>query len=1393
MKSKQITKNNVRALKPQYMQDDVLDMNSHVVTTHQGLQLCLSDITQDATDSKVNDGDLLTLTNKRRLRGDASIKHIASSDRFPYSLITYLVYDDSTQFMYNPQQSLDKIPVRNNPQYLQIQEIEGDISSARQYTISNYNQFQSIIQNDYISNNRLFEIELLDETKCRVHHDDGFVKSSLTYDDMDDSRSRCSFTPHDMTSDDLTHSQVFMYVIDNASGYMGLMKTLNDGSRTSIKHTGNISGVSIISDGHLAGDPDLITNTWHPKTIAKIQRSSLTDINSAFRNCLNTSWYNYKSWKDSRDLTLYRYEDDTIDNNSYRFADHNDVEVDERQSDIYGDGGLYYIGSYVDLTNNFLLDCQYTNVSGDVMPINITPLKNQMTPQGTITENSPHAVGDAGDFCLSIASRNSVDLRTYHKIFSGTNQNRGDDMTFLGYTSYTDQLVFPGDKITYFHMPNVMKPYVWFNINYRRVPDEYPIGGGYDDSMKLPVSVPGTTGYDYEDFVGLIRSGAIAGSSPVNADKIFKKRSDYRFFSNWGDSGQSGNVDDSMYGTWLCAWLRITDDETSEFKFGPVWMDRYYDDTRFSENQVLDKPSNCIDTTSNDTSLLERVMIRDGYIDVPSELRIERGVLYAYHHIGPKNTRDIISSFDKYMFHKDIDQYTQVSSTQQTPARPGVYNGYNQYDFTGAQFGRTKAPDPAYGDFRVSFWMHSDDWTSPFGHRVFGNYTNDGIAVENDSVVTPVLLAVGENDVQVMNTHGQDVTTITSDRYTKYSGEETPVIHVTKSDVLSNITTIESTQGSIYMNSFNLNGTHVDEFDVSGGLINRKGVITDTYSVENYVFTLFDNTSGTGRLDVNTGEFIDMDITDFETLQISGAPSRQYDPSTGIYFVIDTTISAVNNKPVYVGYSSSNLQPKYMYSSETPGTWLFTSDTSFLNGGTSVTEMSGFGVIPSTFQVQDSEPVGTSFVYKNDFIPTATYLTPETQSIEYNRIVYADKYSLFVVDGDCVCTSPSESQGGTNMLHFTKNGKIYSHKMSDNTKSIYTGISPVFETAGNIDVQNIKSDTDNNLWIYYNNDQIAKYDSDYNLLFSVSLSSHVDQSSTRTLSGHKSFDLIREYKTGAEASQYAIVLHKNEHDDLLDVINISPHGELTFANTVSGSTLDAARLGQSLNISSFNNINSHYKRKNNTLTFKFKAKNKYNQRDFVNISESFDVENIAPGWHHFSFGFDANLKGIGYFYIDGLLVKESAVLKTTELGKYGFTDVLNKITTVGATQGFNNELLSNLLGQPGYYHSKNFSIKSLRMYNFNLFRDFIKTLAREHLPVHDMIWTIPSGRRGHLDHVDKFHKHRLPGHKSSDYTIDLIDTGIVGGAQQYIEQRLQKTIKDFTPSLTNNTKINWIT
>ena len=106
----------------------------------------------------------------------------------------------------------------------------------------------------------------------------------------------------------------------------------------------------------------------------------------------------------------------------------------------------------------------------------------------------------------------SIHTRDYYKIFVGPSQDGGYENIFLSYEADTTEIVLKTDKSTYFHVPF------------------------YTKSIPIQNS-------------GLIESGATGGTSPYNADKVFKKQAGYQKYSVWGEAQNKQD------GEWACSWL----------------------------------------------------------------------------------------------------------------------------------------------------------------------------------------------------------------------------------------------------------------------------------------------------------------------------------------------------------------------------------------------------------------------------------------------------------------------------------------------------------------------------------------------------------------------------------------------------------------------------------------------------------------------------------------------------------------------------------------------------------------------------------------------------------------------------------------------------------------------
>ena len=106
---------------------------------------------------------------------------------------------------------------------------------------------------------------------------------------------------------------------------------------------------------------------------------------------------------------------------------------------------------FTELKNNYLLNSEFYNsniVDGVVQaPLNITPLKNQLTPTGTQIRSTV------------IDDKQPVNIRRYSRIHTGTNQQLGSDKIYLSYDTNITTLDLNPGKLTYFHTPQDMYPY----------------------------------------------------------------------------------------------------------------------------------------------------------------------------------------------------------------------------------------------------------------------------------------------------------------------------------------------------------------------------------------------------------------------------------------------------------------------------------------------------------------------------------------------------------------------------------------------------------------------------------------------------------------------------------------------------------------------------------------------------------------------------------------------------------------------------------------------------------------------------------------------------------------------------------------------------------------------
>lgn len=365
--------------------------------------------------------------------------------------------------------------------------------------------------------------------------------------------------------------------------------------------------------------------------------------------------------------------------------------------------------SFFNLPNNFLLNSEYygvtdANLPGKKLATNILTLKNQL--------NIKNDQGRGNVFL----DEPEVNYRNYNLLGTGGHQEKGYNNMQLGYECYTTPFVMKQGQTSWFHMPLNMYPYKKLNVA---------------DTL-------------------LIKSGAVPGDHPLRSDKIFKKIANYQKTSN------QGNSTGEQTGQWLCTWLS----GGPNIDTAPVWMDRYYNPTKTTLFTALTtKPSSTTIITT-----LDCIDLKPEISDIPSSLTFEPGCWYAYSHIGRSDADQNIKSWQNSLLIKDFSSYNLVDGTLLDTIKD--QDNFDTYEFSGTQMAHIDVENFNYdtNEFTFAFWAFSEDWNSPLGYELAGNYNDYGLGIFNYNFVTPVIFYkkddtyIGLNrDLEILNTYNSGV------------------------------------------------------------------------------------------------------------------------------------------------------------------------------------------------------------------------------------------------------------------------------------------------------------------------------------------------------------------------------------------------------------------------------------------------------------------------------------------------------------------------------------------------------------------------------------------------------------------------------------------------------------
>lgn len=367
--------------------------------------------------------------------------------------------------------------------------------------------------------------------------------------------------------------------------------------------------------------------------------------------------------------------------------------------------------------SQFIIHHEY---SDDENQVNLIPLKNNLTYQGTVTDGQSLILSNNGKFI----DKPMVDYRNYTSLNSGYNQELGTDNITLTFT-FTDQVIRieEGDECI-ITIPN-------------------------KDENGLPPLFP----YDYINIndTAFVRNGSFASNIPCLADKIYK-------FQNESEYSGVNNY------TYLCTWLYQPNPQAV-----PVWLDRYYYPDLLNRKAALKTAStggifdlsfeNILDkfylkeTFTQDEinkynitpeilsklKQLKTTLKQETFIDKKSDLTLSPGTKYKYSRISKDEIDEIFDSLSPYRAEVVKDQYSNDVSLEELTS----LNGENW----------KKMPPDFFGNSQ-QLNFNTNIFLSPYkkmGIQLFGMDYKHGFNIQNRKDLSPFSYYASEDTVYMVN------------------------------------------------------------------------------------------------------------------------------------------------------------------------------------------------------------------------------------------------------------------------------------------------------------------------------------------------------------------------------------------------------------------------------------------------------------------------------------------------------------------------------------------------------------------------------------------------------------------------------------------------------------------
>ena len=502
------------------------------------------------------------------------------------------------------------------------------------------------------------------------------------------------------------------------------------------------------------------------------------------------------------------------------------------------------------VSNNFLGHLEYNTVREDKASFNFITLKNQLN----ITDNQNRIYNKDNSF------------RGYTTILGGGKREEGYSNLNLNYQANNITFKFPSDKTTWFHIP-------------------------FTSGVK-------TLNINETSF---FKNGAIAGSTPLYSDKIWKKLANYSNNTTFKSSTTLENT-----GQWLCSWL-------SGGNNNAVWVDRFYDSSAFTPFEALKYNPN-VDYVPQYEGLYTA-----GINDHVSKLNMEPGSWYAYYHLGKQSASNILKSLTGSIISDRLDIYK--NSTESNADLEYDTENIPVYNFNGSRYGKlyNVKNTSEYNNFTLSFFGTRKNWIVEDSYMLGGNYLDTGFGIINNHKTNVLSHYFTGTVLNFINDVGDKVLTIDIKKFLYRQNDDIAfqdsIFSVWYRSPVDNFYIVTKFG---YIFEYTANGTIVDSvvgLDFLSGIRSVSTSYTPNYGV------ILDNTGRVYRIDFKTNLLISIPLKDIVLVNCTEILNAS-DGSYSIAFNFANKAHVIKgNSPIFKNnklYFKDNDNTKiYMYDTNT--------------------------------------------------------------------------------------------------------------------------------------------------------------------------------------------------------------------------------------------------------------------------------------------------------------------------------------------------------------------------------------------------------------------------------------------------------------------------------------------